>query len=273
MNEAGAHRLTVLTPEGIEFSFYLAGPLVRFLAWLIDAAVIAAAMIGMNILIRFLGLISADFARAANMLAYFIISIFYGILMEWKFGGQTLGKQLLRLRVLDAHGLQLQFSQVVIRNLLRFVDSLPVFYMVGGLTGLIGSKAQRLGDLAANTIVVANPALPEPDLAQLLQGKYNSFTEYPHLVARLRQRVSAQMARIALTALMRRDSLADGARVEVFKSIAARFKERVVFPPEATEGMSDERYVRNCVDVLYQSQVSSKVALAFGRNSAVKPNS
>jgi len=257
MNESGTHQLRVSTPEGIEFSFYLAGPMVRFLAWAIDAAVITAAMIGMNILIGFLGLISADFARAANLLAYFVISISYGIVMEYKFGGKTIGKQLLRLRVLDAQGLQLQFSQIVIRNLLRFVDSLPVFYMVGGLAGLVGSKAQRLGDLAANTIVVTNPALPEPDLEQLMQGKYNSFTEFPHLVARLRQRVSAQMARIALTALLRRDSLNDVARVEVFKSIAASFKAQVEFPPEATEGISDERYVRNCVDVLYQRRAKS----------------
>lgn len=252
MNEAGAHKLTVLTPEGIEFSFYLAGPMVRFLAWAIDAAVIAAAMIGMNILNGFLGMISADFARATNLLAYFVISISYGIVMEFKFGGQTIGKHLLGLRVLDAHGLQLQFNQIVIRNLLRFVDSLPVFYMVGGLAGLVGSNAQRLGDLAANTIVVANPVMPEPDLDQLMQGKYNSFIEYPHLVARLRQRVSVQMARIALTALLRRDSIVDVARVELFNSIATRLKECVEFPPEATEGISDERYVRNCVDVLYQ---------------------
>ncbi len=77
----------------------------------------------------------------------------------------------MRLRVTDVHGLQLQFSQVVIRNLLRFVDSLPALYLVGGAACLINRRAQRLGDFAANTIVVWNPRVDEPNLDQLLGGK------------------------------------------------------------------------------------------------------
>jgi len=75
----------------------------------------------------FLGLISFDFARAFTVLAYFVIQIGYGIVMEWFWRGQTLGKRLLRLRVIDSQGLRLQFSQIVIRNLLRFVDMLRCF--------------------------------------------------------------------------------------------------------------------------------------------------
>ena len=254
MRTTGAQLLTVQTPEGIEFSFQLAGPLARFLAWAVDAAVIFASMSALAIPFKILGVFSVDFSRAVSILLFFSVSIGYRIFMEWKFGGQTLGKRLLRLRVLDSQGLQIEFSQIVIRNLLRFIDCLPAFYMVGGLAGLFSVRAQRLGDLAAGTIVVVNLEYNEPDLNQLLQGKFNSFIDYPHLAARLRQRTSVQMARVALMALLRRESLDPAARVDLFKRIADAFRDRVRFPAEITEGMSDERYVRNCVDLLYQKK-------------------
>ena len=272
MRQAGSYRLKVVTAEGIQFSFILAGPVTRFLAWVIDVAVIGALVVALNAPLALVGTFSRDAGRAASVLAYFGVSIGYRIFMEWKFSGQTFGKRILRLRVLDAQGLSLDLSQVVIRNLLRFVDSLPAFYMVGGLAGVVSKRAQRLGDLAADTIVVASPQLLEPDLEQLLQGKYNSFVNYPHLVARLRQRATARIARIALMALLRRESLDPLARIDLFKSIADNFRSLVRFPAEATEGISDESYVRNCVDVLYQPRVPSNVSLAFGCDSGVKPD-
>jgi len=198
---------------------------------------------------------------AANLLGYFIVSIGYGIFLEWYWHGQTLGKRLMRLRVLDARGLQLQFSQVVIRNLLRFVDSLPALYLVGGTACLINRRAQRLGDLAANTIVVWTPRVDEPNLDQLLEGKFNSFRNYPHLEARLRQHTSPAEAQVALQALMRRDEFEPRARVELFESIVSYFKNIVSFPPEATDGISDEQYVRNLVDALFRSKTSTSFSL------------
>jgi hypothetical protein len=165
--------------------------------------------------------------------------------------------------------LQLQFSQVVIRNLLRFVDSLPGLYLVGGLACLINRRAQRLGDFAANTIVVWIPQIDEPDLDQLLEGKYNSFRKYPHLEARLRQHVSPAEARIALQALLRRDEIDPGARVELFASLSSHFKSFVNFPPEATDGISDEQYIRNIVDALYCARTSSKSVLSADIQVAV----
>src|SRR5206468_9747860 len=97
-------------------------------------------------------------------LSYFVVSIGYTITCEWSWRGQTLGKRLLRLRVVDAEGLRLQFNQVVTRNLLRFVDSLPIFYFVGGVVCWFSPKCQRLGDIAANTVVICYPRIAEPDL-------------------------------------------------------------------------------------------------------------
>ena len=248
--------LTIRTPEGIEFSLLLAGPVTRFLAWSVDLLVILVASKLLNVLLGVLGIISRDFAMAASVLGYFIVSIGYGIVTEWFWRGQTIGKRLLRLRVMDVYGLQLQFSQIVIRNLLRFVDSLPLLYLVGGLTCLVNRRAQRLGDFVANTIVVWSPRVDEPDLDQLLEGKFNSFRKYPHLEARIRHHVSPAEAQVALQALVRRDEFEPHARVQLFQRIVNYFKTIVTFPQQATDGLSDEQYIRNLVDALYRPKTT-----------------
>jgi uncharacterized RDD family membrane protein YckC len=247
----------IKTPEGIVFSQLLAGPVLRFAAWAVDVAVIAACMTLIGYFVVFLRLLSLDLAGAASALAYFFISIGYGTLLEWHWRGQTIGKRLFRLRVIDAQGLRLQFSQIVIRNLLRFVDMLPALYFLGGVTCLLNRKTQRLGDIAANTIVVYYPKMTEPDLDQLLSGKFNSLRQYPHLEARLRQRVTPAEAALVLKALLRRDEFDPGTRIELFREIAAHFRAKAGFPPEAIEGITDEQYARNITDVLYRPAAST----------------
>lgn len=257
MRTQKTNNLTIKTPEGIAFSLQLASPVTRFLALSIDVMAVSVAASILQTFLAFLGFISLDLAYAIMILVYFVISIGYGIFFEWYWQGQTLGKKMLRLRVMDEQGLRLQFSQIVIRNLLRSVDSLPGLYLIGGLVCLFSKRAQRLGDFAANTIVVWNPRTLTPDLDQLFEGKFNSLREYPHLEARLRQRVSPSEAQVALQALLRRDQLEPQARVELFHEVADYFKAIVDFPQEATEGISDEQYVRNVVDALYQTKASA----------------
>ena len=133
------------------------------------------------------------------------------------------------------------------------MDALPVFYLVGGAAVLASRRAQRLGDYAANTVVVRTPPVHEPDLDQVLAGKYNSLRGYSVLAARLRQRVTPEEAALALQSLLRRDRLDPQARVELFRDIAAHFRALMEFPPEATEGIADEQYVRNVVDIVFRA--------------------
>ncbi len=251
MNQEKTNHLEIQTPEGITFSLLLAGPITRFMAWLIDLACISTILTALGTIVALLRLISADAAFAALIFGNFVIAIGYGILCEWGWRGQTLGKRLFRLRVVDEQGLKLHFSQVVIRNLFRVVDSLPIFYMVGGVVSLSSRKAQRLGDLVANTVVIRYAPVFEPDFRQLMAGKYNSFRKYPHLCAKLRKNISPVQARIVLQALLKRNDLLSEPRVELFKTIADHLRPLAKFPEEAVEGLSDEQYVRNTVDVLY----------------------
>jgi hypothetical protein len=186
-------------------------------------------------------------------IVYFLVWIGYGILFEWLWRGQTPGKRLFHLRVMEVQGLRLQFSQIGIRNLLRAVDALPAFYFLGGVACCLNRKCQRLGDIAANTIVVRHPKIAPPEIEDLIGTKYNSLRDYPHLEARLRQTVTAPEAALALEALRRARSLDPHAAVPLLEKLAAYFKELVEFPPEATEFVSPEQYLRNVVDIVYSN--------------------
>ena len=251
--------LLIRTPEGIVFSQLLAGPVTRVLAWLIDGACILAITLVLGLGLSLLAVISVGVAEFTSILFYFAISTGYSMILEWYWRGQTIGKRVLRLRVVDAQGLRLHFSQIVIRNLLRNVDMLPGLYLVGGLACLISRRAQRLGDFAANTVVIRSPKISEPDIEQLLAGKFNSLREHPHLEARLRQRVSPAEASVAVQALLRRDELDPAARVELFGELAAHFRSKVEFPSEVTDGITDEQYVRNVADMIYRPRASKSM--------------
>ncbi|HEY1789302.1 MAG TPA: RDD family protein [Verrucomicrobiae bacterium] len=253
--------LAIRTPEGIVFSQQLAGPVTRFLAWFIDQLFIQVILFVLGFLFSLLGIFTSGIALAFSLIGWFIVGIGYGIFFEWSWRGQTIGKKLFRLRVVDVEGMRLQFNQIVVRNLLRFVDELPLAYFVGGAACWVNPKCQRLGDLAANTVVVRSPRIYEPDLNQLLTGKYNSLRQFPHLVARLRQNASPAEAGIALQTLLRRDEFDPVARVEIFSDLAAHFRAKVEFPPEATDGVADEQYLRNVVDVLYRTRADNDVEM------------
>jgi uncharacterized RDD family membrane protein YckC len=261
LNPGGrANVLLIRTPEGIVFSLPLAGPITRLLAYAVDCAAIMAAGRVLSALAALLALVVPDFSAAVQMLGFFVMQVGYTIACEWLWRGQTIGKKIFRLRVVDVQGLRLQFSQIAVRNLLRFIDGLPPpgLYLVGGLACLISRRAQRLGDLAANTIVVRNVPVLSPRLESLLAGKFNSLRDYPHLEARLRQRVTPAEAAVALQAMLRRDRLEARARVELFDEIAARFHSLVQFPPEATEGLSPEQYVGNVLDVVFRPRTARR---------------
>jgi uncharacterized RDD family membrane protein YckC len=246
--------LKIRTPEGIEFALPLAGPVSRMLAFLVDMLVVATGGYIARQILAPLGFFGKDFSDAIQVLAYFVISLVYMMVAEWLWRGQTVGKRLMRLRVVDAAGLRLEPSQVIVRNLMRLIDGLPALYLLGGITCLVSRHRQRLGDLAAGTVVIRAPRLERPDLDQLLGGKYNSLAEIRHLAARLRQRVKPEMGAVAMEALLRRDEIEPGARLQLFGEMAGYFRGVVEYPAEVGEQLSDEQYVRNVVEILFRAQ-------------------
>jgi uncharacterized RDD family membrane protein YckC len=257
LNPAGRKTLCVQTPEGVVFNLRVAGLFTRFLALCVDLGVISVISTIVGMVTAFLAVLSPDFARGISIIAYFILSIGYGIFTEWRWRGQTWGKRIMRLRVIDASGLKLQLSQIVVRNLLRPVDLLPFAYLLGGGISFWSRHGQRLGDMAANTAVIYIPESFVIDTQQLQESKYNSFRDFPHLEARLRQRVPPAKAALALDAILRRDELEANARVELFREFATYFRDLVPFEDHVDESLTDEQFVRNAVASLYRQKATT----------------
>ena len=154
MNE----QVSVETPEQIDIKFQQAGIGSRFYAALIDTALLTLiSLVGYYVNRQFiseLGDIVGNWLGALGGVVVFAIFWGYYIAFEVTTNGQTFGKLALGLRVIKEGGYPIGFADAAIRNLVRIVDFLPFFYAVGLLCMVINRKWQRLGDLAAGTIVI-----------------------------------------------------------------------------------------------------------------------
>lgn len=140
----------VETPEGVELALRVAGPVPRALAWSIDFLIRVAAYIGLLLALAPLGRLGLGLLA----IAVFVGEWWYPVLFEVYDHGRTPGKRALRLRVLHENGTPVGWSAALVRNLLRAVDFLPLFYGLGLAAMLVSRDFKRLGDLAAGTVVV-----------------------------------------------------------------------------------------------------------------------
>jgi uncharacterized RDD family membrane protein YckC len=141
---------TVPTPEGIELSLKVAGPMPRARAWLLDLLIRLAILLVLGMVLGALGKVGSGLM----LLIAFVLEWAYPVLFEVLRNGQTPGKRACDLRVLHEDGTPVQWRASVARNLIRAVDFLPVFYGFGLIAMMLNRDFKRLGDLAAGTIVV-----------------------------------------------------------------------------------------------------------------------
>lgn len=137
------------TPEGVELTLSPAGPVPRALAWAVDLSI--------------RGVVYAAGAGALSLLGQGGVGLMLiaAFLLEWAYpvyfeltSGRTPGKRVLSLMVVHEDGSPLTLGSAMLRNLVRFVDFLPFGYLFGLLSCLFSGHFQRLGDLAAGTLVV-----------------------------------------------------------------------------------------------------------------------
>jgi uncharacterized RDD family membrane protein YckC len=138
------------TPEGIDLSISPAGPVGRGLALAIDSAIRWGALLAVGLAISSLG----EMGIGIFAVLFFLAEWFYPVFFEVLWNGQTPGKQALGLRVVNGDGTPIGWSASLIRNLLRVADLLPLFYVAGVVSVLCSDRMQRLGDLAAGTLVI-----------------------------------------------------------------------------------------------------------------------
>jgi uncharacterized RDD family membrane protein YckC len=243
-----SEKLTIDTPEQVGIEFELAGVGSRFFAALIDflcmliflviAVVLALAGIeGRDEVTRKL---SENAARSESwtngvgatatiliMLAVFVVIWGYYIICEMLMAGASPGKRALGLRVIRDDGLPIGFSNSLLRNLVRIVDFMPWCYGVGLVTMFASSRSQRLGDLAAGTLVVRVQAAHAPA----------PLPAFPRPAASvLPARLSPRERKLILQFFDRQATLAPGPREQILRAIAtplrARFDQGSPLPDE-----------------------------------------
>lgn len=151
----------VATPEGVVLTLRLAGPLPRALAWLVDFFWRVAVMLAAMFFLSLMGGLGAGIV----LLLWFALEWLVPAWCEAKWGA-TPGKRVLGLKVLHDDGSPVSWRSAMIRNLLRTVDFLPFAYSLGLCVMLFNRQFKRLGDMAANTVVVHvdDQTRPAPEL-------------------------------------------------------------------------------------------------------------
>jgi len=151
-------RLPQSTPEGVLLTLYPAGPAARVHAYLLDLALRGLILLAASLIFSLLGELGAGLV----LVSYFLLEWFYPVFFEVFRQGQTPGKAYCRLRVIHRDGAPVGAAGALIRNLLRVVDILPLCYCAGMVCMVLNRRFQRLGDLAAGTLVVREPRPEAP---------------------------------------------------------------------------------------------------------------
>ena len=203
-------RFLVLTPEKVVLDYRVCGIGSRIGAHLLDLALaFAIAAVPANVFVFLEPVLGGSASDAAGALVGSLFFLGYFVVCEGLFRGQTLGKLSARMRVVMADGTPVTFMAAFYRNVLRPADMLPIGYLIGFVCMFTNPRSQRLGDLAAGTVVIAE------------QPRRLGFTPAPHHVGihRFEDSVGA----------LRKMSIEE---YQVLKNLCDRFPE---LPPETQE--------------------------------------
>ena len=217
----------VETPEQIELDLPLAGIGSRAIAYLLDllCQIVPIAALAIPLLLiapveKLVGK-SADglpelttLPLAILSLAIFAVNFGYFAIFETLWRGQSPGKRWLSLRVVKDGGFPLDGRAALVRNLLRVVDFLPAFYVVGMASLFLGASGKRIGDHAAGTLVVRERRVRE--LAPPAEAPPPAD-----------DRLTAEERALVEDFLRRRGELEEDARYRLARTLAARLSARL----------------------------------------------
>jgi len=227
-------RRTIATPEGVQLALPLAGIATRFMALMLDLLIgFGVAMI----LLMAAAVVANAIAAivAASLLLVFYIG--YHVLFEVAGGGRTVGKRAAGLRVVMDGGAPVGLRASLIRNLMRLIEGLPLFYMPAIVSALATRDNQRLGDLAAGTLVVREIKAPRPQFMHrpppIPPERYASWD-----VTAIGDNESTAVRAF----LERRGQLDPGARAALAAQLAGRLRPMVA---GVRPGLTDETFLEH----------------------------
>jgi uncharacterized RDD family membrane protein YckC len=166
--------LNIDTPELVDIEMPLAGIGSRFIALLVDSLIWLAGFLVIVVLIAIFASSSTpastpassdipeQWAVAIVIFIIFLLNWGYFTLFEAFWNGRTPGKRVARIRVIQRSGRAIGLFESMARNLVRYVDQFPFCYAVGVIAIFASRQHQRLGDMAAGTLVVRDRVQEAP---------------------------------------------------------------------------------------------------------------
>jgi uncharacterized RDD family membrane protein YckC len=223
-------RITIPTPEGVDLELTLAGVGSRFVSALVDLVLQIVLLVGVSGIGAAVGAFGSGFGAVVVFIASFLIFAAYDVLFEVFASGRTPGKRLNGLRVVRVDGSPVTFFTSAIRNVLRLVDILPFVapYLAGIVTILVTRRNQRLGDVAAGTLVVRERT-QQPSLRELRVAEPQPV---PAGYAWDVTAVTADELTAVRSFLARRYELTHEARYRLASDLAGALRPKVVGAPE-----------------------------------------
>jgi uncharacterized RDD family membrane protein YckC len=241
-----AERHEVITTEKVPFSYHVAGLGSRFLAWLVDAVGLLMLVFAGSLSTPVFEALRPGVGQAFFAMWFFVVSSGYFFLFEWLWHGQTPGKWLLGLRVIDVKGTSVGMYASLVRNIVRMGDSAPFIgfpwggYPFGFLVAATNAKQRRPGDLAAGTLVVHTDR--QPRLIRALQAAAGEGLPLSDAVVRQRlASLTRPQKQVILDLCLRREQLRLSDRVQLFRAVADYLKAECDLQPG--EHQSDEKFV------------------------------
>jgi uncharacterized RDD family membrane protein YckC len=226
-------KLIIDTPEQIALEYPLASAGSRFLALGLDTLLQLGGFAVLGLLavagLYFGGALSGQLATwvlALIVVAAFILYYGYFAIFETLWSGQTPGKRAIGIRVVVTSGRPLEAIDAILRNLLRIVDQMPGMYAVGLLSIFLTSRNQRLGDLAAGTVVVHDRPVDRPGMPEAARGSVRYGAD----------RLTAEEVALVETFLQRRHALEPEVRLTTARRVFERVSRRLTL----TIGPSDD---------------------------------
>jgi uncharacterized RDD family membrane protein YckC len=225
---------STVTPEAVQIHPDVAGVGSRTIALIVDTALQVALLIPVLFLPLADGLSSTGEAVVVAIVVFVVLWLYYPA-FEWLRRGQTPGKRFQGIRVVRTDGQPAGLAPVLVRNLVRIVDVMMLPFLAL-ISMVVTKRSQRLGDLAAGTMVVRDRALPAPSMVPWLMPAEatsptldtSGLTERDYTVLR--------------TFLTRRSTLDAAARRQLAARLAARLREQLRERPEDAR-LSDEQLI------------------------------